>query len=72
MQHTYFLLLHVRDFQKREASEKLIGIYSSEVEARAAIQRTIEQPGFRQTPNNYIIEQMTVGETRLRDGFKTR
>jgi hypothetical protein len=69
MQQKYFLLLHVRDFHKREASQKLIGIYSAEEEARGAIQRTILKPGFRSTPNNYIIEEMVVGETRLRDGF---
>ena len=70
MQSIYYALLHVRDFNKRAASQKLIGIYSSTDEANAAIKRTIHQPGFRKTPDNYIIEPLKVGETRLRDGFK--
>ena len=70
MQLIYFALIHVRDFNKRATSQKLIGIYSSVAEANAAVQRTIHQPGFRNTPDNYDIESLKVGETRLRDGFK--
>jgi hypothetical protein len=70
MRPVYYALLHVRDFNKRAASEKLIGIYSSEEQAKSAILRTINKPGFRTTPDNYIIEPMTIGEIRLRDGFK--
>jgi len=56
-----FLLWHVHRFDDHE-DEKLIGVYSSDQDARDAQQRLGNQPGFREHPDGFEISAYTVGK----------
>ena len=51
--------------------EKFIGIYSTEVKAKAAIQRLQSQPGFIDHPDGFEIHPQQVDETGWDEGFAT-
>lgn len=63
-----FLLAHVYECNGEE-DFKLIGIYSSEIEARAAIERIKVQPGFRDYPEGFHIDRYQVDEDNWTEGF---
>ena len=48
---------------------KLIGVYSSEAAAQAAIGRVCAQPGFRDYPNGFSIDDYEVDEDNWTEGF---
>jgi hypothetical protein len=48
---------------------KLIGVYSSEAAARAAIDRVRTQPGFRDYPNGFSIDDYEVDGDNWTEGF---
>jgi homoserine kinase type II len=48
---------------------KLIGIYSAEDNARAAIERLRIQPGFKDWPDGFRIFTRTLDETSWEEGF---
>jgi hypothetical protein len=61
-----YVLQHFHEDGEYEEHPKLIGVYTSEEEAQAAIARLITQPGFRDHPKGFSI-----GETDLnRDGWE--
>jgi hypothetical protein len=48
---------------------KSIGIYSTEENANAAIERLKDRPGFRDWPNGFRVFGRTLDEDRWADGF---
>ena len=50
---------------------KSIGTYTSEAEARQAIERLKVQPGFKDLPNGFFIETIPVDTDLLPNGFIT-
>ena len=48
---------------------KLIGVYSSEENAKAAIQRLKPKPGFRDWPDGFRIFTRTLNQDSWTDGF---
>jgi hypothetical protein len=72
MQITYYALVHIRDFNNRAGTAKLVGIFSSADAAKKAIQRRLGLPGFRDYPKNYVIEPLQVDHIRYSDGFPVK
>lgn len=66
-----FLLQHVREHPDREEDVKLIGIYSSEAAAQAAIERLLPMPGFRDFPDGFHIDRCPVDQDHWEEGFIT-
>ena len=64
-----FPLWHVRRDDEYADDAKLIGIYSSEDEARAAIARLADQPGFRDTPAGFQFEPYEINKDHWTEGF---
>jgi hypothetical protein len=50
---------------------KIVGIYSSEQAAAAAISRAQMRPGFAEEPDCFTIDICTVDEDSWADGFVT-
>lgn len=50
-----FLLWHVHEHESGEDDEKLIGVYRTESDAKAAIARVGTQPGFVDLPEGFQI-----------------
>jgi hypothetical protein len=67
---TVYVLWHVYELNPLEEEEsKLIGIYSSQEKAQHAIARLRSQPGFRDYPNGFIIDQATLDTDDWKEGF---
>ena len=69
---TVFILQHVHEFDDGHEDVKLIGVFSSEVLARAAQQRVSDQPGFRDLPDGFAISEHQVdGDVGWPEGYVT-
>lgn len=74
--HTVFLLWHQFEFRdnKKEDFEdraKLIGVYSAEEEAKRALERVKDQPGFRDYPEGFLVSPYFLNEDNWTEGFVT-
>ena len=67
-----YLLMH--EWESEDGCEhiKLIGVYSTEELAQAAIERLREQPGFKDYPEGFHIGKNKVDRTNWREGFVTK
>jgi homoserine kinase type II len=63
-----YLVQHVDD--RVDEDVKLIGIYSTEEDAHAAIARLVVQPGFQDVPKGFHVDRYTVGKDHWTEGFK--
>jgi hypothetical protein len=68
-----FMLSHTHgeDDDEREENYKVIGIYSSEDEARAAIARKLQYPGFCDEPDGFEIEKIELNHDMWAEGYIT-
>ena len=73
MQKVYLLFhqFEIRDTRNEDLEEraKLIGAYSSEEEARMAIARASNQPGFRDFPDGFVIDAYHLNRDNWPEGF---
>ena len=68
---TVYVLQHVvREFEDDE-DVKMIGVYSSESDARQAIARLADQPGFRDHPGGFQIDPYELNKDHWTEGFVT-
>jgi len=63
---TYYLLEHRHQFADGAVNMKLIGIYSSLANAKAALTEVRDQPGFRDSPESFRIFPRLLDETNWR------
>jgi homoserine kinase type II len=65
-----FILQHERpETEGRMEDVKLIGAYSSEAAAWAAIERLRMQPGFRDHPDAFTIDGYEIDKDHWKEGF---
>ena len=69
MSNTVHLLWFVNEMADREDAELLIGVYSDEAEARAAIQRLKDQKGFVDFPEGFQIHAYELNRDHWTEGF---
>ena len=66
------LLWHVHEFPNRDHDdEKLSGVYRTEQDAVAAIDRVRNQPGFREFQNGFQIVCYELNKDNWQEGFIT-
>jgi hypothetical protein len=63
-----YALWHVHEMNGTE-DEKMIGIYRSEGDAKAAVARLKNKPGFRETQDAFSIHKYTLNRDSWEDGF---
>ncbi len=66
-----FELWYRREYENREDTEIRIGLYSTEEEAKAAIERLRDKPGFRDGVEGFEILSTTLNRDCFTEGFKT-
>jgi hypothetical protein len=68
-----FRLSYIHKLPDDEESEEYfhIGIYSSRETAEIALANLVEQPGFRDDPDGFIIDEQVLDETSWQEGFIT-
>ena len=57
--------------EELEEWAKMIGVYTSEDEARKAVERLKTKPGFCDHPNGFIIDPYELNQDGWQDGFIT-
>jgi hypothetical protein len=63
-----FLLWHVHEVESVEDS-KLIGVYRSEEDAKSAIERLKDKPGFERTQEGFTYEKYLMNLDHWTEGF---
>ena len=66
---TVFVLHHVHEASNGEEDTKLIGVYSTEAEATAAIGRLKCQPGFCDHSEGFCVTPYELDRDEWREGF---
>ena len=66
-----YLLWHSHPTGANEDNDKLIGVYASESEAKAAQERMAKKPGFKDYPEGFEIARYRVGEDNWTEGYFT-
>lgn len=64
-----FLLRHVRDIEGEVEDQLFIGVYTTEQEARNAIERLKSKPGFVDHPNGFQIHPRELNRDAWAEGF---
>jgi hypothetical protein len=64
-----YLLQHVRLDDDDPADVRVIGVYSSKRSAQAAIERLKDQPGFREYPESFTIDEYDLDADHWVEGF---
>lgn len=70
MSNVVHLRWFVREALKVEDAEMLIGVYSSEEQAKSAIQRLRDKPGFSDFRQGFQIASYELDRDHWVDGFK--
>jgi hypothetical protein len=65
-----FVVEHVHLIADEE-EVKLIGVYSTRDAAQKAIDRLKVQPGFRDTPTGFSVDEYTLDEDNWAEGYIT-
>ena len=63
------LLWFVREREDGEDTELLIGVYGTEQDAKAAIGRLRDKPGFAEFPQGFQTAQYAINEDHWTQGF---
>lgn len=66
-----FILHHVHELTDDYEDVKLLGVYATAEDAEAARRRLESQPGFRENPEGFSIDEYTIGEDLWTEGFVT-
>jgi homoserine kinase type II len=64
------LLWFVQQRAGSDDTELLIGVYGTEQDAKAAVERLRDKPGFADFPQGFLIEQYEVNQDHWTEGFK--
>jgi hypothetical protein len=67
---TVYVLQHSYELDGCEEA-KLIGIYTSAASAEGAKQRLRLQPGFRDQPDNFVVDAYELDADHWKEGFVT-
>jgi hypothetical protein len=66
-----FVLQHVHELSPDSEDVKLLGVYSTLDQARAAIARAIGAPGFREAPEGFHIDGYELDKDHWKEGYVT-
>jgi hypothetical protein len=64
-----YLLWHTHQLNQEDEDEKLIGVYSTKINAEAAMGRVRDKPGFIDTPEGFEIVKYKLDEDNWTEGY---
>ena len=64
-----YMLYHIYAKKNGDEQQKLIGIYTTDENAKAAIQRLSGQPGFKDHPSGFQIFEAVLDRDDWTEGF---
>jgi hypothetical protein len=66
-----WMLWHVHEWDDGHEDVKLIGVFASEEEAKSARAIVQDQPGFRDLPEGFSIDEAALGQIGWIEGYAT-
>ena len=66
-----WLLDHAHEFEDGHEDVKRIGVFATREEAEAAQRRVAGQPGFRDLPEGFSIDEAELGQLGWLEGYVT-
>ena len=66
-----FVVQHAHELEDGEDEVKMIGVYSTRENAESAVERLRLQPGFRDTPEGFCIDDYPVDKDHWAEGYVT-
>lgn len=66
---TVFVVQHVVREDEPDQDVKLVGVYSTRAAARSAIARLRRQPGFRDVPDGFHVDEYELDADHWSEGF---
>lgn len=66
-----YVLHHVHEFGDGEEDVKMIGVYSTQEQAEAAVGRMRLQPGFSDAPEGFSIDRYPLDQDNWAEGYVT-
>jgi hypothetical protein len=66
-----YMVQHTHVHEDGREDVKILGVYSSEPLAQAAVRRAHALPGFRDLPNGFEVVKIRVDRDEWSEGFKT-
>jgi hypothetical protein len=69
MMKSVFTLEHSYEKTNGEDETKFIGVYSTEEEAKKAVDRLKDRPGFCDRPDHFIIDEYELDKDNWAEGF---
>lgn len=66
-----YILQHSRELPDRTEDVKLIGVYSSEIDASRAMSRLRRAPGFKEFPAGFSVDRYELDKDHWAEGFIT-
>ncbi|HRI61570.1 MAG TPA: hypothetical protein PK228_17650 [Saprospiraceae bacterium] len=66
-----FIVHHIHRFDDEDEDVKLIGVFSTEENAKKSIASLLEQPGFKDHPEGFEIGEFYLDEYSWKEGFIT-
>lgn len=67
--NSVFLLLHSYELPDDADEIKIIGVYSTKENAKAAVRRLQPQPGFCDHPDKFVIDEYDLDQDNWVEGF---
>lgn len=64
-----YIVEHSHEFPNGKEDIKLIGVYTSDEAARAAVERLRLQPGFCDHPDGFTVSKYPLNQDHWTDGF---
>jgi len=64
-----YLPWFTREHRDGDDTDLLIGVYQGEADAKAAIERVKNQPGFVNFPEGFLIDPYELGKDHWTEGF---
>jgi hypothetical protein len=64
-----YVVQHARPKPDGEENVKMIGVYSDREKAEAAVARMVTQPGFRDWPDEFYIDEYPLDRDHWTEGF---
>lgn len=71
MSETVFIVNHVHELSSGEEDVKFIGVYRTEQEAQAAVDRAKVLPGFAECPEGFDVQGYELGKDHWTEGYFT-
>ena len=69
-ERSVFLVWHCHDLDE-EADYKLLGVFSTRVRANERVGRAREEEGFRDHPENFVVDEYELDKDTWTEGFVT-